>query len=235
MIDDIETDQDDAASCWISGWFSVSVGLSVPRHVLAPLLKTPDEHNMRILSGRNPLVALLHSHLKALFEQMPAMSLAQARAVVAPTVQLLAAAMNGTVTEEAADSIRQEQTEQIRRYIDTHLLNPGLTVESISAAFGMSVRKLHRLFEPYGGVIAYAQRQRLYRIHAAITDPARKGRSIQDIAEDHGFRHRKNFVTAFRQAFDMTPREARAHAQQERQAASVRPRFVHRWEWYRAS
>jgi len=206
--------------------------LSISRRLLAPLLKAPDEQNMRILSGKNPLVALLHSYLWDLYARMSDMNLVQAQAAVAPTMQLLAAALNGAATEEAAGSVRQAQAEQIRHYINARLLDPGLTVEFIAAAFGMSARKLHYLFEPHGGVIAYVQRQRLQHARAAIADPMQMRRSIQDIAEDHGFHHRKNFIAAFRRTFDMTPSEARAYGQRQRRTMSAQTRFAHRWEWY---
>lgn len=206
--------------------------ISISRHLLTPVLKTPDEHNMRIFSGEDPLVALLRSYLWDLYARMPNMSLVQAQATVAPTMQLLAAALNGAVTEEAVGNVRQAQTEQIRRYINAHLLESGLTVESIAATFGMSVRKLHYLFEPHGGVMAYVHRQRLQHARAVIADPVQMRRSIQDIAEDHGFHHRKNFIAAFRRTFDMTPSEARAYGQRQRRMMSAQARFAHRWEWY---
>jgi AraC-like DNA-binding protein len=208
-----------------------SLCLNIPRRLLTPLLKEADGHNMRVLPAGDALVALLHNHMRTLSGQAPAMSLAQAHATVGPTLQLAAAALNGGFTEEAASALQGVQTEQIRRFIDDHILDPAPTPESIASAFGISLRKLYYLFKSHGGVAAYTQRKRLHLVLTAITDPAQRSRSIHDIAESHGFHHRKNFNAAFRQAFDMTPREARAFALERR--VSARSDNATMWDWIR--
>ncbi len=48
-----------------------NLNLIVPRRLLAPLLRAPDEHNLRMVPGGSPLVRLLHTHLAALFQSAP--------------------------------------------------------------------------------------------------------------------------------------------------------------------
>jgi AraC-like DNA-binding protein len=211
-------------------------GLSVARHVLAPLLKTPDEINQRVFSGENPLVALLHGHLRTLYAQMPSMTLTQAQSIATPTIELLAAALNGAVTEAVKGSIDLAQVERIRRYIDAHLLDPELDTSAIAAAFAISPRKLYYLFEPHGGVIAYLHQQRLRRARDAIIDPANSRRGIQDIAQAHGFAHRQTFSAAFMRTFGMSPRAARDYVRQQGRAPAEPVHLLHdRWEWYRGA
>ena len=211
-----------------------SLDLIVPRRLLAPLLKSPDEQNMRAVRGNTPLVALFYNHLRTLYEQAPSMTLAQARAIIRPTVELAAAVLNGGVSEENAAAVNGALTAQIRQYINHHLLEPNLSAETIAGAFGMSVRKLYYLFEPDGGVMAYIQKKRLYLVYTAITDPAQSHRTIHDIAESHSFKHRKNFNAAFRRAFDVTPREARAFALEGRSGeTAARRNGSTMWDWIR--
>ncbi|MDW6020391.1 helix-turn-helix domain-containing protein [Mesorhizobium sp. BAC0120] len=208
--------------------------LIIPRRLLAPLLKTPDEHSMNVLPGSAPLVVLLRNHIQTLYHQASVMTRAEAKAIVQPTLQLIASAINGSVMAEQAIGVREVLADQIRHFIDQRILDDGLSAASIAADFGISVRKLYALFEPSGGVLTYIQAKRLRLAHAAITDPARMNENIHAIAEAHGFIHRKNFITAFRAAYGMTPREARAFAlegKSHRVPAGQDTRNM--WDWIR--
>ncbi|MCP3466148.1 helix-turn-helix domain-containing protein [Bradyrhizobium sp. CCGUVB23] len=196
--------------------------LFLPRSLLGPHLKAPDEHNLQLLSSRDPLAALLRDHLVGLHARLPEMSLDQAQAVLPATVQLTAAALNGRVREEQASGVRMAMSERIGSYINAHILAPDLNPETIAARFGMTRRNLGYLFESQGGVAAYIRQKRLSMIRAALSDPAHKGQSIEAIAEAHGFNHYRSFALAFQRQFGVTPREVRARGV-ERQALSSTP------------
>jgi transcriptional regulator GlxA family with amidase domain len=71
----------------------------------------------------------------------------------------------------------------IKRHIDLHLTDSGLTPATASAAVDISVRQLHRLFEPSGMSFArYVLRQRLLRCRDTIAGATGTGRSVIDIA-----------------------------------------------------
>jgi len=210
-----------------------SLNLTMPRRLLAPLLKAPDEQNMRVISGKTPLVALLRNHLQGLYDGAPAMSRQDAEAVVGPTLELAAAAMNAAVTEENAASIRLALTGEIRRHVDAHIVDRGLTAETVAGSFGISTRKLYYLFEPYGGFSSYIQEERLRRCRAELVDPDRRQESIADIAERYGFSHRKSFIRAFRRSFDVTPREMRALAAEGRSLPAGYGEEQTMWHWIR--
>lgn len=210
-----------------------SLNLTIPRRLLAPLLKAPDEQNLRLISGSAPLAALLRNHLQGLYLGAARMSCDEAVAIVHPTVELAAAALNAAVSEESVASVRLALTRQIGRYIDEQIASPGLTIEAIAAAFGISTRKLHYLFEPHGGVSSYVTRARLHRARALLADPAQQGRSIAEIAESCGFAYRTNFVRAFRKRFGVTPREVRAHAAEGRRMHGRPSGETTMWHWIR--
>ncbi|MBR0828008.1 helix-turn-helix domain-containing protein [Bradyrhizobium manausense] len=186
--------------------------LFLPRNQLAPHLKAPDEHCLHLLPSSDPLAGLLRDHLLSLRAHLTEMPLDQAQAVMPATVQLTAAALNGTVREQQAGSVRMAMTDRIRTYINAHILDPNLNPETIAGRFGMTRRNLGYLFESYGGVAAYVRRKRLSLIHTALTDPARNRQSIETIAEAHGFGHYRSFALAFLRQFGLTPREVRALA-----------------------
>ncbi|MFX6119302.1 hypothetical protein ABTE85_23825, partial [Acinetobacter baumannii] len=72
----------------------------------APLLKSPDAHNARIVRSSAPLVSLLRHHLQTLYAELPGMTLTEARAVLGPTLQLAAATLNGAVGEENVQAVQ---------------------------------------------------------------------------------------------------------------------------------
>ncbi|WP_196260813.1 helix-turn-helix domain-containing protein [Pelagibacterium limicola] len=183
--------------------------LMVPRAVLAPLLKAPDAHNCRLLSGHSPLVTLLREHLQILLRQAPAMSMEEAGMIVSPTLQLVAAAINAQPAEVHASGINLALTMQIRHLIELNLLDAALSAEAVAAHFGISTRKLYYLMESSGGFTSYVQEARLRRARADLLDPRQSHRSIAEIAQAYGFAHRKSFIRAFRRLYDIGPREMR--------------------------
>ncbi len=184
----------------------------VPRPMLAPLLKAPDEQNARIISGKSPLVALFRSHLLALYRAGSDLSSEAARAVTHPTLELAAAAINESVREENSFGPQMALTAEICRYIDDNAMESGLTADKIAAAFSMSERRLYYLMRIHGGVAAYIQKVRLRRVRAALIDPAHRHKTIAEIAEGYGFTDPANFSRTFRRMFDMSPRAMRAFA-----------------------
>ena len=182
--------------------------LTVPRRLLAPLLRAPEAHHLQVLSGGTPIASLLGEHIRALVRSAPSMSVEDGLALIAPTVQLIAAALEGTIPE-TLDGVRRALLGAIRRHIDDHLCDRDLSPETIAMRFGISRATLYRLFEPHGGVAAYVRGRRLRQALYRLADPASAGRSIADIALGCGFVNQPDFSRAFRYRFGLVPREAR--------------------------
>lgn len=210
-----------------------SLNLTVPRRLLAPLLKAPDAQNLRRIPGEMPLMVLLRNHLQGLYQAASAMRREEAAAIVGPTLDLAAAAINGAVAEENFAATRMALTGEIRRHLEARIADPGLSAESVAAAFAMSTRKLYYLFEPHGGFAHYVQAERLRRCRAELIDPGHRHESVAAIAERYGFMHRKSFIRAFQRAFEMTPREMRALAAQGRNLSRSTVGPGHMWHWIR--
>lgn len=209
--------------------------LFLPRSLLGPHLRAPDEHNLQLLPARDPLAALLRDHLVSLHARLPEMSLDQAQAVIPATVQLTAAALNGVVRDEQAGGVRMAMTERICSYINAHILAPELDPETIAGRFGMTRRNLGYLFESQGGVAAYIRRKRLSMIRAALSHPSRKGQSIEAIAEAHGFNHYRSFALAFQRQFGVTPREVRVRGLEGQALPSTSGDKLAEWvQWLRS-
>jgi AraC-like DNA-binding protein len=97
---------------------------------------------------------------------------------------------------------------EIRRYIRTHLQDPGLSPASIAQAYAMSVRALHALFEDADASVAGLVRSE--RLARCLEDLQRPNTgSVTDIAFRWGFCDAAHFSRVFKRAFGTTPSEVR--------------------------
>lgn len=210
---------------------STTLHLFVPRKALAPLLREPDNHNMHVLRAGTPLPSLLRSHVHNLWRQAAHLTVEEAAQVVQPTLQLIAAAMNGSTTPGTQNGIDTALGDAVRRHVDRAALDPDLSVETVARSFGISRRKVFYLFEPHEGFEAYVRRRRLRMVHGALRSSVHAGRSITEIAEAHGFTQRKNFNDAFRRAYGMTPSQVRDLARQGTGDSAESPGLARWRDW----
>ena len=97
------------------------------------------------------------------------------------------------------------------------LRTSGLTPATASAAVDISVRQLHRLFEPSGRSFArYVLRQRLLRCRDTIAGATGTGRSVIDIAFGWGFNSMATFYRAFVSEFGSPPAVLRATSRKDK-------------------
>jgi AraC-like DNA-binding protein len=100
----------------------------------------------------------------------------------------------------------------IRDIIDRNLGSWSLHTGRICKLAGVSRSSLYRMFEPYGGVVRYVQRQRLRRAHDLLADPTCV-RKISLIANDYCFSDSSTFSRAFRQEFGYSPSDLKKRSE----------------------
>lgn len=193
---------------------AANISLVLPRSLIAPLLHRPDVHHQRIIKGHEPLARILRSHMQLLLQTAPDMTEVEAHAITLPTVELAAAALNGTCSEPCMVGVMVGMRLEIVRYVESRLACSQLTPSDIALHFGISLRKLQYMFAAEGGVAAFVQRTRLKRCRAMIIDPVLQSYSIENLASQCGFAHPPSFSRAFRRAFGMSPRCVRMLARQ---------------------
>jgi AraC-like DNA-binding protein len=171
-------------------------------------------HPFRVPAA-SPLASLLSAAIDAASAQVPLLSDELGENVLRNLCGLVALACGVSVddAEQRRDSRRSAQLAAIQRHIDLNLSDPSLTPASAADALGLSVRQLHRLFEPTGGSFArYVLRQRLLKCRDAVAGATGTGRSVVDIAFGWGFNSMATFYRAFANEFGAAPvafREAR--------------------------
>lgn len=101
--------------------------------------------------------------------------------------------------------------ERARLYIAEHLSDTRLSVERIADAAGLSSSHLQEIFRENSGhtIADYVRQQRLAMCRRDLADASLRRDSITSIAFRWGFSESSSFSRAFRNAFQMTPRQYR--------------------------
>lgn len=103
--------------------------------------------------------------------------------------------------------------DRTKAFIETHLEQPDLTVERIAARMGCTPRYIFRAFETEGVTPSqFIWDTRLSRAKADLGSAGCAARSICDIAFSLGFSSSAHFSRAFRQRFEVSPRDYRRSA-----------------------
>ena len=167
----------------------------------------------RVLRGDTLAAQMIADHARLLADRLP-----QARADDAVDVARATGLMlGGLIAPMAAEgshraSVAVAALFLIKRFIRANLAHPDLGPDMVAKAMGMSRASLYRAFAPLGSVADFIRRQRLERVLSDLRDPARRGRSIAEIAYGWGFADWSTFSRGFKAAFGFTPSEARASA-----------------------
>ncbi|MFF7311745.1 helix-turn-helix domain-containing protein [Streptomyces sp. NPDC008137] len=124
----------------------------------------------------------------------------------------------GTLLAERADAERTTEedgpgllTERVLAHMEQRLADPGLSPDGIAAAHRISRRYLYKLLAAQGFTVSgWIREQRLSRCRRDLTDPAMDHLPVAAIGGRWGFADPAHFSHAFKAAYGMSPREARA-------------------------
>ncbi|OZC81656.1 helix-turn-helix domain-containing protein [Rhodococcoides fascians] len=94
-------------------------------------------------------------------------------------------------------------------FIEANLSDPGLNTAMVAAARHISPRYLQKLFESDGGVAAWIRSRRLECCRRDLEDPRHARDSIGTICARHGLVDSAHFSRVFKEAYGMSPRQAR--------------------------
>jgi AraC-like DNA-binding protein len=106
--------------------------------------------------------------------------------------------------------VRAARLKAIQAYICENLATQGLSVQSVAAQYGLSLRYIHMLFEGDGTTFStFVREQRLLQARIMLISPRYAGRSISSIAFAVGFGDLSHFNRSFRGRFGASPTEVR--------------------------
>jgi AraC-like DNA-binding protein len=153
--------------------------------------------------------ALVADYLDSLNRQMALLDGPVGEAIVDNLCRLVAIAC-GAEAPAHDGAVQAARLERAKQHIEQHLADPALTPVTAAAALGISVRWLHKLFEPSGTSFAgHVLRRRLEECRAALTAPSAPRRPVIDIAFAWGFTSLSTFYRSFEHRFGAAPGEFR--------------------------
>jgi len=201
--------------------FADSFSLSsfiIPYDLLYPRLANPRAAMGGLIPADSTLSPLLRSHMDGLINLRDDSNEVYSATLNDALCGLVAICLDdcsqtAEVNHKSANHMRYLA---VLDYVTRHLSDPQLSPRTVAGACGISVRYLHKLFEPQGCTFGkWLLKQRLERCREQIADPRFAGKKLTVIPYDWGFNNLSHFIRAFRQEYGLTPRDYRKQAQSQ--------------------
>lgn len=161
-------------------------------------------------TGLGALIAPLMTGLRSQFDTTrPVIAAHLGDAVVDLVTAAFAQQMQRPI-DPASTVAHRTLVEEVRRFIDQRLGDPGLTSKVVADAHFVSVRYLQKVFETEGtSVSTLIRTRRLDRCRRDLADPNCTHLSIAQIGCRWGFPDAAHFSRLFRSTYGQSPREFR--------------------------
>jgi AraC-like DNA-binding protein len=191
-----------------------AIMLSYPK-ALSPL----PEHRVAGLTGvaipgSDGTAALVSGLVRQLPEHLDADDGAHGTRIGSAILDLVNVGLAARLDQERALPVETRSRallHQCRGFIENHLADGRLTPAVVAAAHHISLRYLHRLFEPTGeSVAALIRSRRLDRCRRDLLDPGQRERPVAAIGARWGLINPAHFNRAFKHRFGLPPAEYRA-------------------------
>lgn len=170
--------------------------------------------DMRAMHGLvldSQAAGLFAQHLARLPALLPELRAEDGPRVARTVLDLLALAVSvsGRVTLPDPGTRRSIASIRARDEIERRLESPGLNVDHLCRALGISRTSLQRLFEEEGGVGTYIRGRRLEAVRRALADPYNR-ETIAALADRFGFSDAAHLSRLFRARYGSAPSDYRA-------------------------
>jgi acetamidase/formamidase/AraC-like DNA-binding protein len=178
------------------------------------------------------LAAVLARSLEAAAESLETLTATEWTTLSQALAELLLTLLHqpaGRHADAGGTTTREALLHRIYQAIERWLDDPELTPARVAQAEGISERYLQKLFEGTGDNFThYLRQRRLHRTRAELANPANASQSVSEIAFRCGFSDAAHFSRAFRERFDLSPREFRRQ-EAERLADPAGPHSQRGW------
>jgi AraC-like DNA-binding protein len=180
--------------------------LQMPRKFLQQRIGSFDALTATTFSSDRPLERLAYEFLLGISKTIDHVDPVTATRLLDQALDLVAMAFADRMQQRSPDqsSHRSALLYRLKNYILTHLRDPELCIDQISAALGCTKRYLHMLFSDRGTTVGdYIWHARLQNCRHELETHA--GKTVTDVAFSWGFSSSSHFSRVFRKYFGIVP------------------------------
>lgn len=179
----------------------------VPRYRIEGRLSAIEQVMSQRINGSAGIGHLASIMLRSALREASHINTADANRITNSLLDLLGLSLASEFTTAQPVTVgRQSTLRRIQQYIDDHLDDEDLSLDTISSAHNLSARYVNKLFEREGVSTArWIRMRRLERCRADLENPEKRKSSISEIAFAHGFGNISSFNRAFKARFKLAP------------------------------
>ncbi|MER5672812.1 helix-turn-helix domain-containing protein [Pseudonocardia alni] len=198
---------------YVEDWEVLSFRL--PRDSVLPRLARPDRATAVTFSGAHGSTAAVVSMMHATWSTVDGLDPATAAAMDDAFAAVVAAAVGPTTgaAEQGRGSVDAAIRGAVHRHVLGNLRRGDLSAHAVARHFGISVRKLHALYEDQD--LTYGRQVRRMRIDACAQEVAAGDDTLTAIAASWGFSDLSHLNRVFRSELGCRPSEYRAARRRE--------------------
>jgi AraC-like DNA-binding protein len=138
-----------------------------------------------------------------------------------PAARAVRAVAVAALEDSVPEGLDRDLRARILEHIERHLDDPDLSPQTIAAAFGISLRWVHAVFNVDGASVARHIRERRLELVAARLQREQRFPRISTLAEQSGFGARDQLARAFKARYGMTIADYAEQASRGRAPAPV--------------
>lgn len=189
------------------------ISFRVPRNRLVPLVADPGGFTAVAHDAtRGGIATMVASTITAIWRNVESLDDLAGQAAETALLTLLAAASGDTAEHRTT---RQETLDatlraSVNRYLAANLRRPDLSAAQVARRFGISVRKLHSVYQNTDST--FAKTVMAFRVEACARDLAAGAgtRTLTDVAAHWGFADLSHMNRVFRARYGCLPSELRS-------------------------
>jgi AraC-like DNA-binding protein len=179
--------------------------LVVPDAIMRRLTPDPDQFLGRRMAAEEADCGLLSSFVAQIVARMNQLSEPMVHRIEANVLDLLGAVLSARA--RSGPLTHEQLLAQVKVHIQDHLHDRGLGPAAIAAAFGISTRSVHMLFEAEPMTVGrYIRAQRIAACRRTLESEGPMHASLTDVALQWGFYDLPHMTRCFRDEYGEPPR-----------------------------